>query len=159
MNSFLVQEQEIVDEALALIDQRFASINGEQILSAASAKRYASLKLSAQVREVFSVLLLTRQFGVIRYVELFYGTVNACPVYPREVVRSCIEHNAGAVIFFHNHPGGGVEPSECDKKITKCLVDALDYIDVKVNDHIIVAGTSCYSFAENGILPMVGSAV
>jgi DNA repair protein RadC len=100
---------------------------------------------------VFAVMLLDSQHQLIDYQELFFGTVNAASVYPREVVKAVLQENAAAVIFAHNHPSGVGEPSIADKQITKRLQDALGLIDVTVLDHVII-GESCYSFAENNLL-------
>ena len=96
-------------------------------------------------------MLLDNQHRLIEFRELFFGTIDAAPVYPREVVKLVLEHNAGAVIFAHNHPSGVSEPSEADKRITRRLTDALAVIDVKVLDHIVV-GETAVSFAERGLL-------
>jgi DNA repair protein RadC len=90
--------------------------------------------------------------GVIYDSELFRGTLNSTSVYPREVVKEALFANAAAVIFYHNHPSGVVEPSPADKTLTTKLKQALDLVDVKVVDHIITAGNATYSFSKNGLL-------
>lgn len=115
------------------------------------AKTYLQFKLGAYEREVFSLLLLDSAHQLIDYQELFYGTVNAASVYPREVVKAALKANAASIILAHNHPSGLTEPSQADRLITDNLVQALDLIDVKVLDHIIV-GKECLSFAERGYL-------
>lgn len=84
--------------------------------------------------------------------ELFRGTLSQTSVYPREVVKASLHHNAAAVIFAHNHPSGVAEPSKSDELLTQALKQALSLVDVRVLDHIIVAGASVLSFAERGLL-------
>jgi DNA repair protein RadC len=114
-------------------------------------KQYLACKLGTQEREVFAVLLLDSSHRMIAYQELFYGTIDAASVYPREIVKLVLEANAAAVILAHNHPSGISDPSHADKAITRKLVDALALIDVRVLDHIVV-GETVVSFAEMGLL-------
>jgi len=101
--------------------------------------------------EVFACLLMNAKNQLIRYEELFAGSVNHASVYPREVVKLVLKYNASSVIFAHNHPSGSHEPSIADKQITFRLKQALDLIDVTVLDHVIV-GETTYSMAEHGML-------
>ncbi|MEZ9822731.1 DNA repair protein RadC [Shewanella sp. 10N.286.45.A1] len=110
-------------------------------------KEYLQLKLGSYDREVFALMLLDNQHQLIRFEELFFGTIDAASVYSREVVKAALNANAAAVILAHNHPSGIAEPSRADKRITNRLVDALGLIDVRVLDHIVV-GEHCVSFAE-----------
>jgi DNA repair protein RadC len=110
---------------------------------------YLRLKLGSYDREVFALMLLDNQHQLIRFEELFFGTIDAASVYPREVVKAALNVNAAAVILAHNHPSGIAEPSSADKRITSRLSDALGLIDVRVLDHIVV-GKRCVSFAERG---------
>jgi DNA repair protein RadC len=114
-------------------------------------KQYLACKLGTQEREVFAVLLLDSAHRLIAYQELFFGTIDAASVFPREVVKLVLEANAAAVILAHNHPSGISEPSHADKMITRKLVDALALVDVRVLDHIVV-GETALSFAELGLL-------
>ena len=98
------------------------------------------------------MLFLDNQHQVIKFERLFFGTLDAAAVYPRVVVEQVFKHNAAAVILSHNHPSGVAKSSIADKQITQKLVQALQLIDVRVLDHIIVAGHQCYSFAEHGEL-------
>jgi len=84
--------------------------------------------------------------------ELFQGTLTQTSVYPREVVKRALHHNAAALIFAHNHPSGVAEPSQSDQLLTDALKQALGLVDVRVLDHFIVAGASCLLFAERGLL-------
>jgi DNA repair protein RadC len=100
---------------------------------------------------VFAVLLLDTQHRLIEYKEVFYGTIDAASVYPREIVKLVLEYNSAAVIIAHNHPSGISDPSQADKVITRKLIDALALVDVRVLDHIVV-GETTLSFAEMGLL-------
>lgn len=111
------------------------------------------LKIGALPHEVFMVLLLDARNSLIAAVELFRGTLTQTSVYPREVVKLTLAHNAGAVIFAHNHPSGAREPSTADETLTRNLKHALDLVDVRVLDHFIVtAHADPVSFAERGLL-------
>ncbi|QIK38997.1 JAB domain-containing protein [Caldichromatium japonicum] len=113
---------------------------------------YLKLRLYGSPHEVFACLFLDNRHRVIRYEELFRGTIDGASVHPREVVRRVIETNAAAVILAHNHPSGMAEPSEADLAITRRLKEALALIDVRVLDHIIVGDGRGTSFAERGLL-------
>jgi DNA repair protein RadC len=89
---------------------------------------------------------------LIEYAEMFRGTIDGASVYPRELVKEALRHNAAAVIISHNHPSGNPEPSQADKVLTQRLNEALRLVDVRVLDHVIVAGNSTASFAERGLI-------
>ncbi len=112
-------------------------------------KEFLKLKLGAHDREVFAVMFLDNQHQLIEFEELFFGTIDAASIYPREVVKAALNYNAAAVVFAHNHPSGISEPSQADRRITQRLVDALKLVDIRVLDHIVV-GEDCVSFAEKG---------
>lgn len=126
-------------------------IDTQIIQSTEACKDYLRLALNEQKREIFACLYLDSQHKVLYFEELFYGTLDSASIYPREVVRSVLQHGAGAVIFCHNHPSGNPEPSRSDIEITQRLSDALALIDVKVLDHFVVAGPKVLSFAERGL--------
>jgi DNA repair protein RadC len=113
---------------------------------------YLRLTLAQRPHEVFLVLYLDAQNRLIAADELFRGTLTQTSVYPREVVKQALRHNAAAVIFAHNHPSGIAEPSRADELLTASLKQALALVDVRVLDHLIVAGNSAVSFAERGLL-------
>jgi DNA repair protein RadC len=113
---------------------------------------YLRLKLSRLEREVFVVLFLDAQNRVQAQETLFEGTLTQASVYPREVVKRALHHNAASVIFAHNHPSGIAEQSRADESITQALKKALDLVDVRVLDHFIVAGNESMSFAQRGLL-------
>ena len=111
------------------------------------------LKLATRQNEVFMALWLDAQNRLLKAEELFAGTLTQTSVYPREIVKKALGHNAAAVILAHNHPSGVAEPSRADELLTKALKDALAMVDVKVLDHFIVAGNAPpLSFAERGLL-------
>ena len=125
---------------------------GEELFDNPSAvKAVLQVKMAHYEREVFAALLLDSQHHLIEYQELFFGTIDASSVYPREVVKMVLKANAAAVIFAHNHPSGNPEPSKADQAITVRLTSALKLIDVRVLDHFVV-GNEIVSFAERGLL-------
>jgi DNA repair protein RadC len=112
--------------------------------------------LRAQLRhlpyEVFACLYLDNRHRVLGFEELFRGTVDGASVHPREVVRACLQRNAAAVIFAHNHPSGVAEPSAADRAITRELRDALQLVGVRVLDHLVVGSGEPVSMAARGLL-------
>lgn len=110
------------------------------------------MQLAGFEYEVFAVLFLDTQHRLIEYAELFHGTIDSAVVHPREVLKATLRHNAAAVIVSHNHPSGNPEPSQADTTLTRQLKEALALVDVRILDHIIVAGTDTTSFAERGLL-------
>jgi DNA repair protein RadC len=142
--------QDVFDRAQALIAQRFRS--GAPVLSAPNRTReFLRLKLGALEHEVFAVLFLDQRHRLIEYVEIFRGTIDGAQVHPREVVKEALARNAAALIFCHCHPSGQSSPSQADEHITTRLKSALDLVDIRVIDHIIV-GETMTSFAEIGLL-------
>ena len=116
-------------------------------------RRWLQLKLGSRPHEVFMALWLNTQNQLIKAEELFTGSLSQTSVFPREVVKTALSHNAAAVILAHNHPSGVCEPSRSDEMLTQALKNALALVDVKVLDHFIVAGTHPpLSFAERGLL-------
>ncbi len=140
-----------IARAMKILETRLG-YPGAAMNNPAATRQYLVCKLSELKSEVFGMLLLDSQHGVINSVELFIGTIDGASVYPREVVRAVLEANSAAVILYHNHPSGECEPSLADRQITRRLVDALALIDVRVLDHIIVGGVKTMSFAEKGLI-------
>ncbi|WP_417690522.1 RadC family protein [Pseudidiomarina sp.] len=118
----------------------------------AMVRDYLTSQLRHQQREVFVVLLLDSQHRLLKYVELFHGTINPAPVYPREIIKLVMQHNAAAVILAHNHPSGVAEPSQADQRVTERLKKALSMIDVALLDHFVIGSGQPVSFAERGLL-------
>lgn len=102
--------------------------------------------------EVFLVLYLNANNALIEAVQIFRGTLTQTSVYPRELVKGALEHNAAAIVVAHNHPAGQAEPSRADEFLTQSLKSALSLVDVRVLDHFVVAGDLATSFAERGLL-------
>ena len=125
---------------------------GSALTSPEITRAYLSAQLRGYSYEVFACLFLDNQHRVIKLDELFRGTIDGASVYPREVVKQALYHNAAAVIFAHNHPSGITEPSPADKQITEKLKQALSLFDIRVLDHFIIGDGEPYSFAEHGLL-------
>ena len=125
---------------------------GSALTSPDITKAYLSAHLRGYAYEVFACLFLDNQHRVIRFAELFKGTIDGASVYPREVVKQALDYNAAAVIFAHNHPSGITEPSQSDKQITEKLKQALALFDIRVLDHFIIGDGAPYSFAEHGLI-------
>jgi DNA repair protein RadC len=120
--------------------------------SPGAVRGYLCLALAGQAHEIFTVLFLDAQHRLIACEEMFRGTLTQTSVYPREVVKQALRHNCAAVILAHNHPSGVAEPSRADEALTRALQSALALVDVRVLDHIVVAGMQSTSFAERGLL-------
>lgn len=113
---------------------------------------FLRMQMGSLPHEVFGVLFLDSQHRLLIYEELFRGTLAQTTVHPREVVKRALHHNAGAVVFAHNHPSGVTEPSRADECLTQTLKSALALVEVKVLDHLVVGASSITSFAERGLL-------
>jgi DNA repair protein RadC len=122
------------------------------ISSAGDAKNFVMAKLANFRQEVFACIFLNSRHRIIKYEQLFYGTIHCTPIYPRVIAQKALEYNASAVIFAHNHPSGDTKPSQSDLKSTQNLVTALSYLDIRVLDHLIVGGNQCISFIEEGLI-------
>ena len=144
------QLQALMEIARRALREKLAT--GNALNSPSAVRDYLRMKLQALPHEVFVVLFLDAQNRVIGSEELFRGTLTQTSVYPREVVKRALHHNAGAVIFAHNHPSGVAEPSHADETLTQALKQSLALVDVRVLDHFIVAGSGVLSFAERGLL-------
>ena len=142
--------QDVLDRAAALIAQRFRT-GSPTLDSPDRTRQYLRHQIGSLPYEVFGLLLLDSRHRLIRSEMLFRGTIDGASVHPREVVRAVLEANAAAVILFHNHPSGIAEPSQADELVTRRLRDALQLIEVRVLDHVIIAETD-YSFAQTGLL-------
>lgn len=129
------------------------SLPGHPVLDSPEAVRaYLRLGIGLRRYEVFGVIFLDAQHRLLAFEEMFRGTVSQTSVYPREVVRRALEHNASAVVFAHNHPSGAAEPSAADRMLTTALRDALALVDVRTLDHLVVTRRRVFSFAESGLL-------
>jgi len=124
----------------------------DSLTSPAAVRGYLRLAMQDLGHECFYCVFLDAQNRVIAAEELFRGTLTQTSVYPREVLKQALRHNAAALILAHNHPSGVAEPSMQDQALTRTLAEALALIDVKVLDHFIVAPGCCLSFAERGLM-------
>ncbi|QFI56428.1 RadC family protein [Aeromonas simiae] len=125
---------------------------GDPLTSPLLTRDYLQARLRDREREVFLLLLLDSQHRVVHDEELFQGTLAGASVWPREIVRIVIKHNAAAVILAHNHPSGVAEPSRADRQLTERILAALALIDVRVLDHLVIGDGITVSFAERGWL-------
>jgi DNA repair protein RadC len=123
---------------------------GTKFSAPQAVREFLSVKLGDRQHEVFVVVMLDNQHRLIEACEMFRGTIDGASVYPREVVKEALMHNAAAVILAHNHPSGVAEPSAADRALTERLKSALALVDIRVLDHFVVGGESVISFAERG---------
>ena len=144
-------EDVLILQALNILADRLRK-PGTTMSSPSDVKAYCRLQLGHLEHEAFGIILLDSQHGLIHFEPMFRGTLTQTSVYPREVVKLALKHNAGAVVLTHNHPSGAVEPSRADEFLTSSLKSALAMVDVRVIDHVIVSATGALSFAERGLL-------
>jgi len=144
-----IHQDDLLTAAQACIIERFNK--GEALTNPQAAATFLQVLIAGKDHEVFTVLWLDTRHRVIGHSDMFRGTIDGAAVYPREVVKDGLAHNAAAVIFAHNHPSGNPEPSQDDIAITKRLKDALALVDIRVLDHLVVGG-STVSLAERGLL-------
>ena len=153
-NKYLLSEpvttKQMYQLMLTLLEQEY--FRTDQLTSPQKTIQYLQIKMAKYEHEVFCCIYLDSQHRVISFEELFRGTINAASVYPREVVKSCLQHNAVAVLLLHNHPSGDPAPSNADEVLTKRLQEALSLIDIRVLDHIVIGGATSISFAERGLI-------
>ncbi|RTL38187.1 MAG: DNA repair protein RadC [Burkholderiales bacterium] len=129
------------------------AVQGRSILGSPTlVKDFLKVHFAGAERETFVVLFLDAHMRVLATEELFTGTLTQTSVYPREIVRRALQHNAAALICAHSHPSGDPTPSPADQRLTDTLKAALACIDVRLIDHLVVAGSACASFAEAGLL-------
>lgn len=145
-----VSKDELLELALNLVEKN--TDEQTQLSSPDHVRRYLRLKLGNLDHEVFGVIYLDTQNRVLGYEQLFRGTIDCASVWPREVVKHCLNIAASGCMLVHNHPSGETEPSNADKAITKRIVDALKLVDIRCVDHLIVAGGRITSLAERGLM-------
>jgi DNA repair protein RadC len=143
-------ESAVIAAAVSAVEKKLA--RGVLFDSPQAARKYLPALLGHLEAEQFCVVHLDNRHRVIEFERMFNGTIDGASVYPREVVKSALAHNAAAVCLVHNHPSGVSEPSHADELITRRLREALALIDIRVLDHFIVAGADVVSFAERGLL-------
>lgn len=144
-------EQKVLDRAARIL-AREAKERPYSMTSPQLVRDFLRFRLEHVEHEIFCALFLDSQHRLIEFAELFRGTLDSASVYPREVAKEALHHNAAAVIFAHNHPSGIAEPSMADRKITKRLQEALGLFEIRVLDHIVVGSPGMVSFAEEGLI-------
>lgn len=125
---------------------------GQAIRSPADTEAFLTAKLHDLPHEIFCCLYLDNRHRVLRFETLFRGTIDGTSVYPREVVKQALAANAAAVILAHNHPSGVAEPSQADERITRRLRSALELVDIRLLDHLVIGDGCCTSLASRGLL-------
>lgn len=148
-------ESPATETDILLMARQLASLRlrrGRALTSPKEVFSHLQALLADYEHEVFALLLLDSRHRVIAFQEVFRGTLDGANVYPREVVKISLEHNAAAVILVHNHPSGDPEPSQADIKLTCSLRDALNLVGTRTLDHIVVGHEGCLSLAERGLL-------
>lgn len=143
--------QKTIREALILLACQLRE-PGASFTSGQAVRDWLRLHLAILEREEFSVLFLDNQHRLIAHETLFTGTLNSTEVHPRELIKAALKHNAAAVIIAHNHPSGHAEPSVSDSNITRRLKNALELVDIRLLDHMVVGGMDIVSYAERGWL-------
>ncbi|MBL4851190.1 MAG: DNA repair protein RadC [Gammaproteobacteria bacterium] len=142
-------------QAALELGRRYLSeeLTGHQVmLNPDHTRRYLASQLRHYPHEVFACLFLDNRHRLIRFEKLFHGTIDQASVYPREVVKHALKYNASALIFAHNHPSGDAEPSQADIALTQRLKQALELVDIRVLDHIIIGAGHTTSVAERGLM-------
>lgn len=140
----------VIREAQTILARRFRV--GAPVLSPPERMReFLRLHIGPLEYEVFGAVFLDNRHRLIRHEDLFRGTIDCAQVHVREVLLAALRLSAAAVVLYHNHPSGNVEPSTADEVITRRIQAALGLLDVRVLDHLVV-GTAIYSFAEHGLL-------
>jgi len=142
--------EEVLQQARRVLSQRVR--RGATMSLPEAVKDYLRVQLGVLEHEVFCVLFLDAQHRIIALKQMFRGTVTQTSVYPREVVKEALAVNSAAVILAHNHPSGVAEPSRADEFLTQSLRQALALVDVRVLDHLVVAGADVTSFVELGLM-------
>lgn len=147
----IAQENRVIEKALQILDQRIFT-RGPELTSPCLVADYLKLQLAQQDHEVFGVVFLDAKHRVLQFEVLFHGSIDSASVYPRQVVKRALTHNAAAVILTHNHPSGCPQPSQADRTLTARLKEVLAVVDVRVLDHFIVGEGRPLSLAEYGWL-------
>ena len=142
-------------KAILALSKRYITISlerGNKMTGPSDVRDYLMMQLLQHQSEVFACMFLDTQGRLIKFAKMFHGSIDRTHVYPREIVREALRLNASGVIFAHNHPSGSSKPSTSDKILTDTLKEALNIIDVRVLDHIVVGDNESSSFAELGLI-------
>lgn len=147
-------EQKIIGQAINILASKIVSQeNTIELTSAAATRQFLQLKLATSDREIFAVIFMDSQHRIIKYDEMYVGTIDAASVYTRDIMRRALDLNAAAMILAHNHPSGILEASQADDLITRRIFDTARLFDILVLDHIIVSPAGTMSYAELGKMP------
>lgn len=149
----LLKKTDLIDAAIELATRYYYEElqRGEELTTPTLSRHFLKLQLDRYPHEVFAVIFMDNRNRVIAFEKMFFGTIDGASVYPREVVKKALDHNAAAVVFAHNHPSGVAEPSNADEMITGRLKEALGLVDIRVLDHFVI-GDEIVSFAERGLI-------
>ena len=148
-----LSNDQIISQAMQILEERLVKYQTTTTFNNPTATRqFVKLRLATLEHEEFHVLYLNNQHGLIKAECAFTGTIDGATIYPREIVKRALQLNASAVIFAHNHPSGTPSASLEDKQITKRLQQALELVDIRTLDHLIVAHNEITSFAEQGLI-------
>lgn len=147
---FSPDQETTIREAIGILENRLQS--SEVFSSPTVVKQFCQLNIAREKDEYFCCLFLDSQHRLIAFERVFRGTIDGASVYPRVIVRRALELNAAATIFTHNHPSGLAEPSQADIRITERLKEALNLIDIRTLDHIVVGTIDSVSMAERGLI-------
>jgi DNA repair protein RadC len=143
-------EDEVIVRALRILRARLKE--RDVFATPDAVKDYLRLQAQGLTYEVFSLMYLDGQNALIEYERLFRGTLTQTSVYPREVVKQALAHNAASIVLHHNHPSGVCQPSRSDEALTQTLKSSLALVDIRVLDHIITSDRGALSMAERGML-------
>lgn len=155
MTGTYLVESPVTETDIMLMARQLANLRlrrGRALTSPRKVFSHLQALLAGYEHEVFALLMLDSQHRVIAFEQVFRGTLDGASVYPREIVKIALEHNAAALILVHNHPSGDPQPSMADRKLTTKLQDALNLVGVRTLDHIVVGDEGCVSLAELGYL-------
>lgn len=147
---FTPEETTVIEHAAEIFKSKIKTCDA--FTNPGLASGFCQTRLAHLEREVFMVLHLDCKHRLIEAVELFAGSIDSASIHPREVVKSALHYNSFALIIAHNHPSGDIAPSASDRRITSRLRDALDMVDIRILDHIVVGCEGTYSFAEHGLI-------
>lgn len=143
------EEDLVIHEAMRILEQRLFN-HGPVLTSPDQVASYLKIKLAPLEHEVFGLIFLDSAHRTLAFEILFQGSIDGASVYPRQVVKRALAHNAAAVILTHNHPSGCSEPSQADRTLTRRLKEALELVEVRVLDHFIVGAGLPVSMAQYG---------
>jgi DNA repair protein RadC len=146
----VISEDEVIIGALRILRGRLKE--RDVFATPDAVKDYLRLQAQGLTYEVFSLMYLDAQNALIEYERLFRGTLTQTSVYPREVVKQALAHNAASIVLHHNHPSGFCQPSRADEALTQTLKSSLALVDIRVLDHIITSDRGALSMAERGML-------